>query len=182
MIILIKTALRIIAVAFWISILGATIPYIGYAINSLNNPDNFLIWSYILNIVVGVIVSYLVWLFLWRRAEKTTKLLAGDFIDEHVTININGPELLSLATRFLGIYLVVTTIPAIIGRFAAQQYYFQTNNSWDIDMTTAQNIQFYINNGLLLLVGIFLIAGGIRKSLEKMRQALDIPKRTDSDD
>jgi hypothetical protein len=128
--------------------------------------SNFVLDLSIL-ILSFLIIAFIYFVF-WLKTDWVVKLLAGNMDDNSLTITTSSSKLFKIAIRFLGILLVVTSIPPLLGLAGRHLYWASRSPEYGIipSEIEVQEIEEWIINGSTLLIGIGLMIG--TKSFKKM--------------
>jgi len=170
---IIRAAIRIILIVFCVQLVLSLINQINIAIinerrfgyeNSSYNVD-VEIGILVAAFIIGIVILY----FLWRKTDWLVRVLAGEMDDSVLTVNTTNLDLISVAIRLLGIYLLATLIPRLIGDI---QFYFSIqeilSDAYASDKAAA--IKPIIVNTITILIGAGMVMGTrrITKTIDKI--------------
>lgn len=126
----------------------------------------------------GAFIVLLAILFiLWLKSDYIVQKLVGNTeTQQHEVIQVSHPDLYRLILKVMGIFLLVTTIPAI-SRILYLYWYSHTYNITIFIASFADWIPLIVK----MMLGLWLIIGNknIRKAWDAVQYFFDIPKRED---
>lgn len=139
--------------------------FIGLLRTIINNISNVLIYDALyysqeiwLNIFVYSVVFlfFLVILFiLWWKTEKILKFIVGEIIDTELVITTTNSELHRTVMRFIGIFLIVSAIPTVVGILG---HYLLYKDNYPLGFQS-YDVRELIILGTTILLGIWLVVG-----------------------
>jgi hypothetical protein len=113
---IIKSIIRIIVIFMSIKSLMS---FINYGSNIWYNRELSSVeqnsWTELGILLIGFLMAFLVLWILWWKADSLAKLVAGNAIDNKLEIDTHNTGILKVALIFLGVYLLVSSIPDIVG-------------------------------------------------------------------
>jgi hypothetical protein len=161
---IIKSALRVFVCYIFIRVL---ISFVNNFFSTWNNyksyhdyGDEQHIWLELALLIAGLLVSaFILWIF-WWKAGSLTKLLAGNIEDNKLFINIVNTDLIRLALLFIGVILVISSIPDLVGLIG---YHIRLTNlsqgmTLDLDVK-ANELKFWIVAIASIVIGLGLVFG-----------------------
>jgi hypothetical protein len=181
---IIKSAIRIIILFIFIRSL---INFITNAVNIWNsrsyNTVQQDVWSNLGILFIAFLVGFLILWILWWKADAITRILAGNINDNKLVIDTSNIELFRVVLIFLGLFLLVSSIPDIVGLIA---YHIRLQSSGNGIASSPQNqaneLRLWIGPVVTILIGIGL-AIGIKnrwwkaKSIHKDKKNMVYPSR-----
>jgi hypothetical protein len=180
-----RTAIRaIIRVIIIIIFIQALITLI-YSIANVYSYFKWAAEDYNLAVPIGIMVGVmllatLILFVLWRKTDWLVRITAGEISEKELVITTSNLDLYKVAIRILGMYLVVTALPDLIGLFGYH-------------LTIPRQSDYYILSGEinaseireLLIIGVRLIAGivliiGSRKIVSTIDKIWDKARMVDN--
>lgn len=164
---IIKALVKIITLIFALKLLGSLINYISYAVLSYTQFQFeesrfvYLATAICLIIIIGLIIY-----FGWWKADKIARLLAGDLGENAIAVNTSNVDLYRVIISAFGIYLLITSIPGLVGLISYHLYYnhiyAETGlvQSMDAAALVSKEIEGWVTQALTFLLGIWLTFGG----------------------
>ncbi len=154
---IIKAAIRIVIIVIAIDSLARFVNFAGSTIYySRTSPEVFPALSWLLPAIAIILAA--IFFLLWRYSDWLVKKIAGNLDENTLVITGTGMDLINLAMRILGIVLVVTTIPDLVGIASAaivnQNYYSGIPPETQIIYPKT-----WITAAMRLLLGAWLIFG-----------------------
>jgi hypothetical protein len=158
-----KIAFRIILIFLFINTLGSGISGISYSIYTYQhyNDGTSSGLIYLLISVIGTVIILGLIIFLWIKAERVVKFIAGKIDDNQLVINANTSDLFNVLLKFLGIYLLINSLSLLLGIWG-HHIYLNYYGFSDDSTSLASEIQPLIVNGFTLIISIILITGSGR--------------------
>ncbi len=163
---ILRVAIRIMLIVVFLQVLMNTFNTIARIVTR----DGFsmsrsVFYTEIAPYLIGFLIVLLVlWVLFWK-VNTIVRLLAGRMMNDQLVISVNNQGLFQLAVRMLGIYLLITTIPDLLGSLGYHitmiDYYRQFGMQADAE---AWEVQSYVKSGAKILIGIGLIIGWRRIS------------------
>lgn len=156
---IIKAALRIIIIILFITLLRNVLINVQIIILGYHNEyyDNIFID---ISIFIGFfILSTALLYFFWRKTDWFVKILAGKTVDTELTISTSNIDLLKVAMRILGMYLIITSIPDLIGLSAYHIRLLQVKDFVYPYTLQAEVIKDAIVGLITFGIGIWLLLG-----------------------
>lgn len=176
---IIKSAIRIIIIFIFIRSL---LSFINSIVPLLNDSRYYRTQQDILNgwgiLLIAFLIGTLVLWILWWKADFLTRILTENLNDNKLVINTSNTELIKVALILLGIFLVVDSIPGIMGLIG---YHIRLTSVDEGLISTPQSqadeLRLWIIPVVTVLIGLALAIGikkhwwkanGIRKENKNM--------------
>jgi hypothetical protein len=140
------------------------IPILSYHDFSLE----YNILPYILLLIGAIILAAGVLFILWKKADWLVRLVAGNINDNDLVIKTSNLDLFNVIMRAFGVFLLVSSIPALVGLIGQ---HIHLNQIYQNDLTNQYTFTGqYISHGLKIIIGLFLIQGTerISKMMDKV--------------
>lgn len=121
--------------------------------------DENLLYTWIFPLA-GPLVGALILYILWRKTDWLVRILAGNINENELVISTSNLDLIRVTMGILGIYLLITSIPDLIGISA--YHIFITNNLSDRNWFTEDKallIERLVTTICSILIGIWLVSG-----------------------
>ena len=117
--------------------------------------------------IIGTLVLY----FLWRKTDWIVRIIAGNLNDNELVIKTSNLDLLKVAMRLFGIYLLIASIPDLFGLLT---YYIRMNNELMYTAhVQATTLRSSVSNIITIGIGVWLVIGtrGIAKVIDNIMDA-----------
>ena len=112
---LIKAAIRIIIILFFFQLLRQFLSAIS-SFTYMSHYSGYEDIAFPLAIVIATgIVAIIVLVVLWIKTDWLVKVIAGDLNENELVINTSNSDLIKTALRILGLFLLITSIPELLG-------------------------------------------------------------------
>lgn len=170
---IIKATVRVIILIMFVMLLKIVISNVQWVIMlpRLNIEQDLLYYTGIIGslFVIGTLVLY----FLWRKTDWLVRTIAGDLNDNELVIKTSNLDLLKVAMRMFGIFLLITSIPELIGLSA---YHIRLIHESDLvysPIQQATTIMNFVSNMITIIIGAWLVIGtrGIAKAIDNLMNA-----------
>jgi hypothetical protein len=154
---LVRAAIRVILIFLFLDVIFTCIRYIGeFNVYSLRGEIENIWFQYL--IIIGVtIISLVILALLWLRTDWIVHVLTGKTYDRELVINTSNVDLMKVAMRILGIYLLVDGIPSLLGligyHFAIKEPDLMGNNY------IANEVSKFVIVCVKIFAGIWLVLG-----------------------
>ena len=110
-----KVAIRIILIFLFLKIIVALYNQITYYLIYLNRyPSEGYLLEILILVGAGIVGTLILWI-LWWKTDWLVRVLAGNIPDDLLVVSTSNLDLFKVIIRIIGIYLIVTTIPHLIG-------------------------------------------------------------------
>lgn len=165
---IIKAAIRIIIVIMFLkSLLGLVNNLSGVLINPALYEYRYSFYTVAISLAIiftGMLILYL----LWRKTDWLVRIIAGNINENEVVISTSNLDLIKVAMRILGIYLLVTSVPTLIGMIS---YHLSLGSEFPRQM--AMILKDYVTEVITILIGAWLVLGtkGINKVVDNVLNA-----------
>jgi hypothetical protein len=130
---------------------------------------------YVVGLLILVAIGILIIFYGWWRTDSIIRLMIGNVCDDKLVINTDDTDLYKVLIKFLGIVLLVISIPFLLGHLGG--LLIITTMSPENLMYLSSNIQHEIADSITqfvtLLIGIWLFFGGkaIARGIVKLKYA-----------
>ena len=170
---IIKTAVRIIILIMFVMLLKIVLSNVQWVIMlpRLGIEQNLLYYTGVIGglFIIGTLVLY----FLWRKTDWIVRTIAGDLNDNELVIKTSNLDLLKVAMRMFGIFLLVTSIPELIGLSA---YHIRLTTASELiysPVEQATTIMNFVSSIITIAIGAWLVIGtrGIAKVIDNVMNA-----------
>ncbi len=157
----IRAIIRVIIIIIFIQALIALI----YSIANVYSYFRVVVGDYNLAVPIAIMVGAmllvtLILYVLWRKTDWLVRITAGEIPEKELVITTSNLDLYKVAIRVLGMYLVVTALPDLIGLFGyhlsiprESEYYLLSGE------INANEIRELLEIGVRLIAGVVLIIG-----------------------
>lgn len=182
---LVRAAIRIILIYLFLETLFYTIRYCCDIFHIYTYFEPRSRWFDLLVIIGAAVICFVILSLLWWKTDWLVNVLAGKVSNHELIIATSNLDLFKVAIRILGIFLLITSIPALVGLIG---YHFSYPD--DLFNTYAgiqpQEIRELIIIGMKILIGIGMILGtkGIYRVIDiidtKIHMADNEPKNPDN--
>lgn len=167
--ILVKAIIRIILIAIFLNLLFTSIRWVEDLWIIVPRTGTPIPWFEILVIIVVTIICMVLLYFIWWKADWFVKVLVDKRSDHELVISTSNLDLMKVALRILGIYVLVNSIPNLIGLIG---YHFSFPRDYlDLAIEThANEIRNVIFIIIQILFGALLTLGtnGILKLINRV--------------
>jgi hypothetical protein len=132
---------------------------------------------YGLGLILGItLISALLLYFLWRKSDWLVGVFAGNFNENELIISSSNLDLVTVVMRVVGICLVITSLPSLLGLAIYHARIVQTFHGVITldEATQANELQQWITVIGTILAGLWLVLGGrgIAEAVDKKFSAV----------
>ena len=128
---LIKASIRIILIFLFLSVITSLIIDIERIFAISNQPTNILVGE-IIGFFLASFLFISVLFFAWRKTDFILKRVAGDLDEESLTITTSNTDLFNVIVRVFGIYLLLSSMPKLLGLLSVHIYNASFYSSIDV--------------------------------------------------
>jgi hypothetical protein len=163
---IIKAIIKIIALVFALQLLSPLVANIITVIRMYNdniytgNGQGILIY-FLAEALFIILIAALVLYFGWWKTDKIVRLIAGDLKENALVVSTSNVNLYRVILSVLGICLLVTSVPSLLGLISYHIYGAQTYS--DIFRpppdVVASEIERWVLQIVTFLIGIWLTVG-----------------------
>ena len=165
----IKATIRVILIYIFLSSL---VSLISYGVNIFNShhfyPEDYGFLFTLALLILGMVLITLILLALWWKTDWIVGIIAGDIPENEIKISTTNLDLIKVAMRILGIFLLVYSIPTLVGLIG---YHFSLPaDSPDFPSVHADEIRNLLVAGVKIVFGVWLLLGtrGIMNTVDKV--------------
>jgi hypothetical protein len=168
----VKATIRIIVIFVFIQSLITLINYISnfiYAVHHIYSENYDILFSLAVpigSLLLGIFILYIIW---WKT-DWLVKVLAGELSDNELTISTSNLDLMKVALRILGIFLLVNSIPNLLGLIGYHYSFPEEMRRFSTEIY-ANEIKNYIIVGVKIIFGVWLSLG--TKDIHKIFNVVD---------
>jgi hypothetical protein len=168
----VRAAVRIILVVLFLQTILATLRYITEP-NIHNRVTAITHWEPFSTIIGAALISIGILALLWWRTDWLVRVLTGRVYDRELIISTSNIDLMKVAMRILGAYLIVSGIPSLIGNIG---FHIALLDSDLLVMYTPDLERNLIVPVIQILIGFWLVLGtkGIVKTLNVLDDKVHI--------
>jgi len=154
----IKATIRIILIFMFIDLIIILAGQVATLNAYLQAADDFNALRFIALLAGGFVISVLILYLLWIKSDWIVRKIAGEMPDSELIINTTNLDLIKVAMRILGIFLLVKAIPELVG--LASYHFSLTEGERLIGQEWSSNeIKNWVTTGAQILFGVWLVLG-----------------------
>jgi hypothetical protein len=178
-----RAIIRIMLIVMFLSTLLTFIRYLEGILVTLPRAGIQATWFEFFLLIASAIISLMILSFFWWKTNWLVNVLAGRVSNHELIITTSNVDLVKVAMRILGIWLLADSLPSLVGLIG---YHIALPPQDIVDKYThATEIKNWLFAGSKTLVGFWLVLGtrGIYRALDKLwdktEMVHDEPKQED---
>ena len=170
---LIKAAVRIIIIFMFVAVFKIVINSAQWIIRGpgINIEQN--IYYFIVTIGGQLVIYTLILCLLWWKTDWIVRIIAGNSDDNELVIKTANLDLLKVAMRIFGIFLIVTSIPDLFGLATYHMVLIPESDLIYTPVQKANGLMNLVTTIVTMAIGAWLVIGtrGITKVIDHVMNA-----------
>ena len=174
---LIRAAVRIIIIVMFVMMVKMLIVNIQWTAMNFHDESIRQILYYQIGLTVGQFGVYSAILaLLWLKTDWIVRFIAGNIDDSEIVISTSNLDLVKVAMQILGMVLLATSIPKLLGFGAYHFRILDMVEKLDVPssaVSRATELESFVTIMVTLLIGLWLTIGtrGIVKAIDNVMNA-----------